>query len=201
MSGMSKTLQRFVDRRVASPLEEAFEAMLSTATGRRLVESSAQRRARHILDPTGKLGRNAMSVNLLRLAIIGTDVLDNMPRLISILAHEASHIEQKHISDSFEQEYAAFVTAARVMAELGLPDPFGWDAPELQNLLPEQAARRIMESYPDHPLYGMNPAIPVYQVRGARGVIELVKQAWTLLRTEFICQRSSHSQPSSAKRK
>jgi len=175
-------LQKFVDRRVASPLEEAFAAMMSTATGRRLAESSVQRRARYILDPTGKLGRHAMSVNLLRLAIIGRDSLDNTPRLINILAHEASHIEQKHISDSFEQEYTAFVTAARVVTELGLPDPSGWDAPELQNLSPEQAARKIMELYPDQPLYGMNPAIPVYQARGLRGLIELAKQAWALLR-------------------
>jgi len=69
------------------------------------------------------------------------------------------------------------------MTELGLKDPSGWDAPELQSLSPEQAARKIMELYPDHPLYGMNPAIPVYQVRGLRGLIELAKQAWALLRT------------------
>ncbi|MBC8248267.1 MAG: hypothetical protein H8E90_01190, partial [Anaerolineales bacterium] len=49
-------------------------------------------------------------------------------------------------------------------------------------LSPEQAARKIMEMFPDHPLYGMNPAIPVYQVRGLRGLIELVKQAWALLK-------------------
>ena len=179
---MTMTLQRFVERRVASPLQEAFAEMMRTATGRRLAESSMQRRARHILDPTGRLGRNAMSVNLLRLAVIGKDSLNNIPRLISILAHEASHIEQKYISDSFEQEYTAFVTAAQVMTELGLKDPSGWDAPELQSLSPEQAARKIMELYPDHPLYGMNPAIPVYQVRGARGLIELAKQAWALLK-------------------
>ncbi len=28
----------------------------------------------------------------------------------------------------------------------------------------------------------MNPAIPVYQVRGLRGLIELAKQAWALLK-------------------
>ena len=179
---MTMTLQRFVERRVASPLEEAFGEMMSTATGSRLAESSARRRARYILDPTGKLGGSAMSINLLKLAIIGKDALDNTPWLLNCLAHEASHIEQKYISDSFEQEYTAFVTAAQVMTELGLPDPWGWDAPELQNLPPEQAAQKIMEMFPDHPLYGMNPAIPVYQVRGLRGLIELAKQGWALLR-------------------
>ena len=68
------------------------------------------------------------------------------------------------------------------MTELGLPDSFGWDAPELQSLSPEQAARKIMEMFPDHPLHGMNPVIPVYQVRGLRGFIELAKQGWALLR-------------------
>ena len=179
---MTMTLQEFVERRVPSQLQEAFGEMMSTATGSRLAESSARRRARYILDPTGKLGSSAMSINLLRLAIIGKDALGNKPWLISCLAHEATHIEQKYISDSFEQEYVAFTTAARVMKELGLPDPWRWDAPELQSLSPEEAARQIMEFYPNHPLYGMNPAIPVYQVRGLRGLIELVKQGWALLR-------------------
>ena len=76
----------------------------------------------------------------------------------------------------------AFTTAAQVMTGLGLPDPWGWDAPELQGLSPEEAARQIMEFYPNHPLYGMNPAIPVYQIRGARSLIDLVKQAWALIR-------------------
>ena len=53
------------------------------------------------------------------------------------------------------------------MTELGLKDPSGWDAPELQGLPPEQAAQKIMEMYPDHPLYGMNPAIPVHVYAGA----------------------------------
>ena len=179
---MTMTLQEFVERRVLSQLQEAFEEMMSTATGSRLAESSARRRARYILDPTGKLGSSAMSINLLRLAIIGKDALGNKPWLINCLAHEASHIEQKYISDSFEQEYVAFTTAAQVMTELGLPDPWGWDAPALQSLSPEEAARQIMEFYPNHPLYGMNPAIPVYQVRGLRGFVELAKQAWALLR-------------------
>jgi hypothetical protein len=123
-----------------------------------------------------------MSINLLRLAIIGKDALGNTPWLINSLAHEATHIEQKYISDSFEQEYVAFSTAAQVMKELGLEDPWGWDAPERQGLSPEEAARQIMELYPKHPLYGMNPAIPVYQVRGLSGLIELAKQAWALIR-------------------
>ena len=179
---MAMSLQRYIDRHVASPLEEAFEEMMGTATGRRLAESSTRRRARYILDPTGKLGGSAMSINLLRLAVIGKDSLDNNPWLINSLAHEATHIEQKYISDSFEQEYKAFVTAARVMQELGLEDPFGWDTPEFQSLSPEQAAQKIMEMFPDHPLYGMNPAIPVYQVQGLRGFVELTRQAWALFR-------------------
>ncbi len=155
---MTMTLQRYVDRRIPSQLRQAFEEMMSTATGSRLAKSSARRRARYILDPMGKLGRSAMSINLFRLVVIGKEALGNTPWLINCLAHEASHIEQKYISDSFEQEYTAFATAAQVMAELGLKDPSGWDAPELQNLSPEQAARKIMETYPTHPLYGMNPA-------------------------------------------
>ncbi len=179
---MTMTLQKFVERRVPSQLQGAFEEMMGTATGRRLAESPARRRARYILDPTGKLGSSAMSINLLRLAIIGKGSLDNKPWLINSLAHEATHIEQKYISDSFEQEYVAFSTAAQVMTELGLKDPSGWDAPERQGLSPEEAARQIMELYPKHPLYGMNPTIPVYQVRGLRGLIELAKQAWALIR-------------------
>ena len=179
---MTMTLQKFVERRVASQLQEAFAEMMSTATGSRLAESSARRGARYILDPTGKLGSSAMSINLLRLAIIGKDALGNTPWLINSLAHEATHIEQKYISDSFEQEYVAFSTAAQVMKELEWKDPRGWDAPERQGLSPEEAAHKIMEMFPDHPLYGMSPAIPVYQVRGLRGLIELAKQAWALLR-------------------
>ncbi len=92
-----------------------------------------------------------MTVNLFRLVLIGRETLQDKPALINSLAHEATHIEQKYVSDSFEQEYTAFVTAARVMKELGLPDSFGWDTPELQNLSPEQAAQRIMAMFPDPP--------------------------------------------------
>jgi len=175
-------LQRYVDRHLPPQLAEAFQEMMNTATGRRLAESSARRRARYMLDPTGKLGWDSMTVNLVRLVLIGRETLQHKPALIKSLAHEASHIEQEYISDSFEQEYTAFVTAAQVMTELGLPDSFGWHALELQSLSPEQAARKIMGFYPDHPLYGMNPAIPVYQVRGLRGFVELTNQAWALLR-------------------
>jgi hypothetical protein len=174
-------LQRYVDR-LPPQLVEAFQEMTSTATGRRLAESSARRRARYMLDPTGKLGWGSMTVNLVRLVLIGRETLQHKPALINSLAHEASHIEQKFISDSFEQEYTAFVTAAQVMTELGLPDSFGWHTLELQSLSPEQAARKIMEMFPNHPLYGSEPTIPVYQVRGLRELIELVKQAWALLR-------------------
>jgi hypothetical protein len=179
---MAMTVQEFIERRVPSQLQDAFEEMIGTPTGSRLAQSSAQRRARYILDFTGKLGSSAMSINLLKLVVIGRDALDNTPWLINSLAHEATHIEQKYVSDSFEQEYMSFTTAARVMIELGLPDPWGWDAPELQNLPPEEAARQIMAFYPDHPLYGTDPAIPVYQVRGFRGLIELAKQGWALLK-------------------
>ena len=179
---MTMTLQRYVDQRIPPQLREAFVEMMNTGTGRRLAESSAQRKARYVLDPTGKLGWGSMTVNLSRLVLIGRDTLQHRPSLINSLAHEASHIEQRYISDSFEQEYEAFITAARVMTELGLEDSFGWDAPELQNLSPEEAARRIMEMFPDHLLYGMNPVVPVYQAQRLRGLIELVKQAWALLR-------------------
>lgn len=179
---LSIALQRFIDQRMASQLREAFEKMVSTATGRRLAESSVRHRTRYILDPTGRLGWGSMSVNLLRLAVIGKETLQDKPSLINSLAHEASHIDQGYISDSFEQEYVAFVTAAQVMTELGLPDSFGWHARELQGLSPEEAARKIMGFFRDHPLYGMNPVIPVYQVQGPRGLIELAKQAWALLR-------------------
>ncbi len=179
---MTMTAQKFLAQRIPSPLKEAFEEMMSSPTGRRLADSCAQRGTRFVVDPSGKLGRSSMTINLLRLVIIGREALQHRPTLINSLAHEASHIEQRHVSDSFEQEYRAFVTAAQVMRELNLQDPSGWDAPELQNLSPEQAARKIMEMFPDHPLYGMNSTIPVYQVRGPRGFIELIKQAWALLK-------------------
>lgn len=179
---MTKTLQKYVDQRIPSQLKEAFTEMMSTATGRRLAESLAQRKARFILDPTGKLGRSSMTINLLRLVIIGREALQDKFLLINSLAHEASHVEQKYISDSFEQEHTAFVTASQVMAELGLPDSFGWDFSQLQNISPEQATGKIKELFPAHPLYGVNSAIPVHQVRGLRGLIELAKQAWALLK-------------------
>jgi len=135
-----------------------------------------------MLDPTGKLGWGSMTVNLVRLVLIGRETLQHKPALIKSLAHEASYIEQEYIADSFEQEYTALVTAAHVMTEHGLPDSFGWHALEPQSLSPEQAARKIMEMFPDHPLYGIEPTIPVYQVRGPRGFIELAKQAWALLK-------------------
>jgi len=98
---MTMTLQKYVDQRIPSQLREAFVEMMGTPTGRRLAESSARRRARYILDPTGKLGWGSMTVNLVRLVLIGRETLQHRPTLINSLAHEASHIEQKYIWDSF----------------------------------------------------------------------------------------------------
>ncbi len=53
---MTMAVQKYVDQRIPSPLKGAFVEMMNTPTGRRLAKSSTRRRARYIVDPTGKLG-------------------------------------------------------------------------------------------------------------------------------------------------
>jgi len=159
--------------------------MLSTQTGKKL-EEAVRRRGRFIVDPTPLLGRAAITLNLLRLAVIGAEAVreGQLISLVESVAHEAAHLEQRYWSDSFEQEYRAFVAAARVLHELGYQDSFGW-TPDLWDLPLEAAARRIQQLFPDHPLYGRRAVIPLEQRRGWRAAWPLLRQAWALLRSAF----------------
>jgi hypothetical protein len=158
--------------------------MLSTQVGKELGEAVRRRHGRFIVDPTSLLGGSSITFNFLRLAVIGAEVArgDDSLSLVESVAHEASHLAQGHWSDSFEQEYRAFVDAAQVLHELGYRDGFGW-TPDLWELPLEEAARRIQQLFPDHPLYGQRGVIPLEQKRGCRAVWPLLKQAWALLRS------------------
>ena len=169
-------------------LREAFEVMLSTQTGRELGEAVRRRHGRFIVDPTSLLGGTSITFNFLRLAVIGAEVAQSDPHgvhftnLVGSVAHEASHLAQGWWSDSFEQEYRAFVSAARVLHELGFQDSFGW-APDLWTLPLQAAAQRIQLLFPDHPLYGLKAAIPLEQKRGWRAIWPILKQVWALARS------------------
>jgi len=167
--------------RVSPALEEAFKVMLSTQVGKELGEAVRHRHGRFIVDPTPLLGRASITLNFLRLAVIGAEVTrgEQFISLVESVAHEAAHLAQGYWSDSFEQEYRAFVSAARVLHELGCQDSFGW-APDLWELPLEEAAQRIQRLFPDHPLYGQQAMIPLKQKRGWQALWPLLKQAWAL---------------------
>ena len=113
---------------------------------------------------------------MLRLAAIGADVVqsDQLITLAESVAHGASHLAQGCSSDSFEQEYRAFVSAARVLHEVGYRDSFGW-TPGLWELPLKATARRIQQHFPDHPLYGQQALMPLEQRRGLRALWPLLK--------------------------
>lgn len=60
--------------RVPPALQEAFEVMLSTPAGKELGEAMRRRHSRFIVDPTPLLGRAYITLNILRLAVIGAEV-------------------------------------------------------------------------------------------------------------------------------
>ena len=174
--------------RVSPPLQAAFEVMLSTQTGRELGEAVRRRHARFIVDPTSLLGEASITFNLLRLAVIGAEVVPSCPpearpiSLVQSMAHEASHLAQGYWSDSFEQEVRAFVSAAQVLHELGYQNSYGW-TPDLWALPLETAAQRIQQLFPAHPLYGQRTAIPLEQKRGWRAFWPMLRQTWALVRS------------------
>lgn len=170
--------------RVSPALQEAFEVMRSTQVGKELGKAVRRRRGRFIVDPTPLLGRASITFNFLRLTVIGPEVAgsDQLISLVESVAHEASHLAQGYWSDSFEQEYRAFVDTARVLHELGYEDSLGW-TPDLWGLPLEEAARRIQRLFPEHPLYGQRVVIPLEQKRGWRALWPLLKQAWALVRS------------------
>jgi hypothetical protein len=167
-------------------LGAALEVMLRTKTGRVLGEAVRRHHGRFIVDPTSLLDGASITFNILRLAVIGSDVVraGTTIALVASVAHEASHLAQGHWTDSFEQEYLAFVSAARVLDELGYQDSFGW-TPDQWDLPLEAAAQRIQRLFPDHPLYGLNAVIPLAQKKGWRAVGPFVRQGWALLRSAF----------------
>jgi len=158
--------------------------MLSTQVGKELGNAVRRCHGRFIVDPTPLLGRASITFNFLRLAVIGAEAArgDQLISLVESVAHEASHLAQGYWSDSFEQEYRAFVSATRVLHELGYQDGFGW-TPDLWDLPLETAAQRIQQLFPDHPLYGQKAVIPLEQKRGWRAIWPMLKQAWTLVRS------------------
>ena len=179
----SAQMETYVQRRVSPALREPFRLMLTTQIGWELGRTASRRRARFMVDPTPLLGTACITFNVLRVAIIGAKMAESgrLIALVESLAHEAAHLAQAYWSDSFEQEYLAFVSAARVLHELGHQDSFSW-TPDLWELPLEAAARRIQALFPDHPLYGQRAAIPLRQRRGRRAVWPLLRQLWALLR-------------------
>ena len=178
----SPQMERYISKRVAPALREPFRKMLTTEVGWELGQAVCRRRGRFIVDPTRLLGSASMTLNFLRLALIGHEVVaaGGLMSLVESVAHEASHLAQGYWSDSFEQEYKAFVSAAQVLHELGYRDSFGW-TPDLWNLPLEEAARRIQELSPTHPLYGLHAVIPLRQRKGWQAVGPLFRQVWAVL--------------------
>src|SRR4030042_1434067 len=105
-------MEDYIRRQVSPPLREAFRLMLATPRGQALGQAARRRRARFIVDPTPFLGRASITLNCLRLVIIGADVVrgDQTIRAVESVAHEATHLAQGYWSDSFAQEYQAFVS-------------------------------------------------------------------------------------------
>ena len=177
----SRQMKHYVQRQVAPALREAFQLMMTTQMGQELGRAAWRRRGRFMVDPTPWLGTASITFNFLRVVIIGGEIVkgNQLISLVESIAHEASHLAQGYWSDSFQQEYQAFVSAACVLHELGYQDSFGW-TPELWELPLEAAARRMQQLFPEHPLYGQRAVIPLEQKRGWRTLWPLFKQAWAL---------------------
>jgi hypothetical protein len=110
-----------VAARILSPaLRQAFERL--NQTNGVCAELAAAVSSRGTLILALPFVRGALTLNALNTIVLESRLCDHGPSevVVSLLAHECSHIQQAHLIDSIQQELAAYRAAARVAEALNL---------------------------------------------------------------------------------
>ncbi len=97
---------------------------------------------------------------------------DEFKYLVTLLAHEACHVQQRFVVDSIEQEVRSYLAQCAVAEELGInigliQQTFGRLDPDLQEDL-QRAAIELVNLFAGQPASIVYAALPVLQPRGFR---------------------------------
>jgi hypothetical protein len=167
-------VNRYVDLHVDPRLRRPYLLAASTKHGGPGHKASVEARVAYKV--TGLISQAGFTVNALKTVFIALDLLPSDGGILAeIVAHEASHVDQRCWSDSLQQEAQAYATAARVMVELNRRGELKWRDRECWLKLDEQIAEdKVRDRQAAAPLYGM---IPRKQVGGWKDKVEFVRQA------------------------
>lgn len=163
----------YVTLHVDPKLHQAYLMAASTESGRLGHEASRKRRAGYKV--AGFLSKAGFTVNAINTVFIASDVnFKAVCNLAGLVAHEASHIEQRWWSDSLMQEVKAYKSGARVLKELKergearCGDEGNWI-----DLDEEEAKDEVLKLESQAPIYGM---IPRNQKTGLADKAEMMRQ-------------------------
>ncbi len=108
---------------------------------------------------------------------------------VSLLAHEACHVEQKYWIDSVQQEIRAYATQAIVAAELGID--LGYLKHAFANLNPDSPNHQRLAQAALASLFGNTPAgivyasLPLRQPNGIHTFIPALRELEAILRAAW----------------
>jgi hypothetical protein len=185
----------YIKLHIDPALQAAYQRAAATQNGRPGHEASRHKRARFKV--SNFVSQAGFTVNALKTVYIAQDLLASSSEaaIAEILAHEASHIMQGHLSDSVHQEIEAYVTGARVTEELKEPgealskDTAEWimlsnqispsqPDEEIKSMAKVDAVKKVRGLKSRAPLYGI---IPTDQEEGLRDLMEMLRQAAFLI--------------------
>ncbi len=165
--GDSTDDKTYVELHVDPRLQQAYWLAAITKWGKPCHEASRDKRVGYMV--SNIVSQAGFTVNALRTVFIAEDLMSSKEDLlVELVAHEASHVEQRFWSDSLQQEAEAYKTAAEVMKELDHEDTGGW-----LSLSQQEAEDKVRDMQSLAPLYGM---IPRKQRKGLADKKETLRQ-------------------------
>lgn len=141
IKGKAINEQTYVNLYVEPKLQRPYLLAASTTSGKNGHQVSMERLIRY--KSAEFVGKAGFTLNGLRMVFIGDIQSGKLPEII---AHEASHVSQKYLSDSIEQETEAYITGVRVDFEVKHPERNIPDEPSNEWLIIEKT---LSSSNPD----------------------------------------------------
>ncbi len=181
--------ETYVQQYIDPKLQRHYLSGAATVSGRQGHQESHERLVRY---KTAKFVGNAgFTLNAFRVVFIGTI---REAHMAEIIAHEASHVAQKHLSDSIQQETQAYITGVRVDYEIKNPNKEIPDEPsrtwlkihkaltssDKQSKLKasQEAEKEIRKMKEQAPIYGI---IPTRQKEKLQDFLEMLRQGGFLI--------------------
>jgi Putative metallopeptidase family (DUF6782) len=163
-------------------LQKTFDALGRTPRGAELARVLEQKKTFILLTP---LISGGFTLNLVNTIALDSRQPDDY--LVTLLAHEACHVEQGFLVDSVQQELVSYRTqcevANQVACNIGGMAGFAKFDPALPGDL--QAAQELMTSlFNGQPAAVLYAAMPLVQPRGLVAAMPALRQIAALIRAE-----------------